>query len=76
MDKKFEMNAGAGKMQTRIDKVWSKLVVLFVVNRNLNQTSWDPILLYQSQLKVKNISMMEFVPFLINRYICLELYKN
>ena len=24
MDKKFEMNSGAGKMQTRMDKVWSK----------------------------------------------------
>ena len=28
MDKKFEMNSGAGKMQTGIDKVWSKKEVV------------------------------------------------
>ena len=28
MDKKFEMKSGAGKMQTRIDKVWSKKEVV------------------------------------------------
>ena len=28
MDKKFEMNSGAGKMQTRIDKVWNKKEVV------------------------------------------------
>ena len=28
MDKKFKMNSGAGKMQTRIDRVWSKKEVV------------------------------------------------
>ena len=28
MDKKFEMNSGAGKVQTRIDKVWSEKEVV------------------------------------------------
>ena len=28
MDKKFKTNSGAGKMQTRIDKVWSKKEVV------------------------------------------------
>ena len=28
MDKKFEMNSGVGKVQTRIDKVWSKKEVV------------------------------------------------
>ena len=28
MDKKFEMNSGAGKMQTHLDKVWSKKEVV------------------------------------------------
>ena len=48
MDQKFEMNSGAGKMQTQIDKVWSKKELVSRPVCNMSQINWDPTLLYQS----------------------------